>query len=256
MSLQPERHIARDNNVQVKTCWVTLPTTCKVKLKNVLLKMVPFAFLIFICCQFALTIAEWEKFVAASSSDLTKLFEKEVSLISDLYHWTYLINEGKILRTSEIEHDLHVYNKIDADLKINQWVAENPYEYVSHPINAFHLMQRTTQLWPSVFENATTKSLEEIMEETVPQFPDEDDFLYGACVGLVNIELYYGSNGNSMLDLAMGKVFDPVEKKIYQAKHSLSSKDFYLIANAAKRGETYLYALDTFACFCSFSYVF
>ena len=49
-------------------------------------------------------------------------------------------------------------------LNINNYINENSTEYVYHPVNAFHLMKRTTVLWPNFLENTTTPSLDDHVE--------------------------------------------------------------------------------------------
>ena len=63
-----------------------------------------------------------------------------------------------------------------------------------------------------------------------------DDYNYGACVGLVNIELYYSQSGSTFAELAKGRVKNPINGKVYQARHGLTSQDFLSIADAAWRG--------------------
>ena len=81
-------------------------------------------------------------------------------------------------------------------------------------------------------------TLEEEVESKLSLFPVLDDFHYGGCVGLLNIELHYGGHGNSILQLARGRVTDPYSKRIFEAKTGLTSDDCVLIADAAKRGKS------------------
>ena len=120
-------------------------------------------------------------------------------------------------------------------INVSDWRQAHPLEYVSHPVNAFHLMKRTTVVWPALAEQCTSPSLEAAFEEDLNLLPNYDDFRYGACVGLLNIELYYSQSGMTFLELTEGRVRDPATGTVYQANHQLTSDDCLLIADAAKR---------------------
>ena len=62
-----------------------------------------------------------------------------------------------------------------------------------------------------------------------------EDFHRGACIGLINIELYYSQSGTTFLSLAKGQIHDMNSGEIYQAKHTLSSDDCVLISKAAEK---------------------
>ena len=70
----------------------------------------------------------------------------------------------------------------------------------------------------------------------IDQFPEKDDYEYGACVGLVNIELYYSQSGTTFHEMAKGRVKNPLSNEIHEARHGLTSKDFLQIAESARRG--------------------
>ena len=63
-----------------------------------------------------------------------------------------------------------------------------------------------------------------------------DDYEYGGCVGLINIELYYSQSGTTFFELAKGRLRNPLNGDLYQAKHGLTSQDFLQIAQSARRG--------------------
>ena len=180
--------------------------------------------------------SEWEKYFAASTNDLSRLFDKEGQLINAISEWTYMIKTNKIPHTESIKEDLKLVKTVFELFKPDEWRFDDPLEYASHPINAFHLLKRTSKLWPEMYENITSESLENLFEEHIAHFPEEDDYKYGACVGMVNIELYYSLSGTTFLEIAKGRVRNPSNGKIYQARHTLTSNDFILIADAAWRG--------------------
>ena len=177
----------------------------------------------------------WENYVAASTNDLKRLFEMEVAMIADLQHWQYQVRNGQVREADNVlSEDSKRLEKAFEELKISEWYLEDPMSYVMHPINAFNLLKRTTTFWPKIFENTSSMALEEEVESKLSLFPAVDDFHYGACVGLVNIELHY-SQTNSIWNLSQGKVTDPHTQKSFQAKHNLTSEDCLQISQAAQR---------------------
>ena len=188
---------------------------------------------------------EWERYVAASTNDLSRLFQKENNMIREIDQWTYQVQKDEIPYTTQIKEDLSLIQKTFVSLKLDEWRFDNSLEYTSHPINSYHLLKRTTKLWPILYENITSQALEDIFEERLKEFPELDDYNYGACVGLVNIELYYSQSGSTFRELAKGRVKNPINGKIHQARHGLTSEDFNNIAEAARRGTlpVFLYGL-------------
>ena len=57
------------------------------------------------------------------------------------------------MSTKDVKNDLELLEKSLPAMNLNQYINENVTEYVYHPINAFHLMKRTTILWPEILEN-------------------------------------------------------------------------------------------------------
>ena len=194
-----------------------------------------------ICCFLTNGKASWENHVAASTNDLKRLFEMEVGMIANLQHWSYLAREGKIKEPmSDLSEDMNLIDNAFQRIDIaSDWYMEDALTYVMHPVNAYNLLKRTTTFWPRIFENTKSMSLEEEVESTLSNFPKLEDFQYGACIGLVNLELHYGSNGNSIMELAQGIVTDPFSKSTYRAKHTLTSEDCFHISQAAKQGKLY-----------------
>ena len=130
----------------------------------------------------------WENHVAASTSDLKKLFELEVAMIADLQNWQHQVKRGQIREgKNELSKDLKLVEEAFERLKISEWHLDDPMVYVLHPVNAFNLLKRTTSFWPRIFENTSSMALEEEVESKLSTFPDLDDFHYGGCVGLINI---------------------------------------------------------------------
>ena len=108
--------------------------------------------------------SEWEKYVASSTNDLSRLFEKENLMINQINHWVYLVESNQIPLTASIKEDLNLVQDTFNSLNLEEWRFDDPLEYCSHPINAYHLIKRTTNLWPNLYENTTSKALEDIFE--------------------------------------------------------------------------------------------
>jgi hypothetical protein len=172
--------------------------------------------------------------VAASTNDLQRLFSLESELLDNLDKWMYKVQSGEVKITSLVKEDVNRIEDTYRTHKVSSWRDDDPLSYVYHPINAFHLIKRTTTLWPQLFEDCSL-SLEDATEEELTRFPALDDLHYGASVGLVNIELYYKDSGNTFISLAKGIVMDPATNIAYQARHNLTHSDMLMVAEAARR---------------------
>ena len=70
------------------------------------------------------------------------------------------------------------------------------------------------------------------VEDILDQFPELDDFEYGAAFGLVSVQNYYSLN---YADMTEGKLIYPKTGKVYKSLHQLSPEDCQFIASAARR---------------------
>ena len=73
----------------------------------------------------------------------------------------------------------------------------DPETYVSHPINAFHLLKRTANQIPKLREAAGELFNDEDGGGFHAQFEDvekKNDFLAGATFGLLNLQVYHNLN--------------------------------------------------------------
>ena len=92
-------------------------------------------------------------------------------------------------------------------------------KYVHHPINAFHLMKRAVQYWPTIgLKNVS--------------IPEKSDFIFGASFGLVSIQAYHDLE---MFDMAKGIIKDPMQGRIWNACKNISSDELTIIASTAKK---------------------
>ena len=75
--------------------------------------------LIVINCFITNTLAvEWEKFVAASTNDLSRLFEKENHMIREIDQWCYEVQNGEIQHTTQVREDLSLIQKTFDSLRV------------------------------------------------------------------------------------------------------------------------------------------
>ncbi len=174
---------------------------------------------------------QWEQYVAASTNDLKRLFDIEKEFLSEVDRFVY---ESKGSPSQQVQKDVEAVTEAFTALNVSQWRQEDSLEYVSHPINAFHLIKRTSLLWPKILEEASD-DLDDVTEDYLIKFPMIDDLEYGASVGLVNLEMYYGSNGNDFYSLVDGLVTDTQTGETYRSKHKLTIEDMIMISNAAQR---------------------
>ena len=99
-------------------------------------------------------------------------------------------------------------------------------KYVYHPINAFHLLQRTAIWIPRL-----TKIIPEF--EFKFNLPKISDAYVGAALGLADIHEHYNIN---TMDLADGKIKDYSSSgsKFYQSNSPLTSMELIKISDEAK----------------------
>ena len=96
--------------------------------------------------------------------------------------------------------------------------------YVFHPINAFHLLQRTIKWIPKV-----TKAIPSLDFQF--SLPTSQDANVGAANGIADLQDHYNANP---IDFIHGKVQDYENGSIYYANSNLTSQETLVIATAAK----------------------
>ena len=75
-------------------------------------------------------------------------------------------------------------------------------EYVSHPVNAFCLMKRVTDLWPKFRSMTETATLYQDLLAHL-KLPDKAEFVSGAAAGLMNAQVFHDLN---VVQLARGRL--------------------------------------------------
>ena len=79
--------------------------------------------------------------------------------------------------------------------------SDDGESYVFNPINAFHLMQRSSNFWPRVkklLNDSTESDVNSVSKEDII-FPEKSDFLHGASFGLVNLQIMHQLNTSEMI---------------------------------------------------------
>ena len=195
------------------------------------------------------------KYVASSTHHIQKLFDLEKELVYRLLSGDFSEVFNKIERTridTIIKNETGIPNLKSFQSTILNQDSEC---YSKHPVNAFNLIKRTTQLWPRLLLNydgsreekepkddmeasmtiKQAKILRSFTNFIIRKFPSKEDFLHGAAIGIMTVEKTYGRSEESRLDLANGILKDKASNKTYKSIHQLSSNDCRLISDAAQR---------------------
>ena len=139
-----------------------------------------------------------EKYVAASTEDIARVFQLEKDLWSHLKEY----QEG-----SASNKDVDVINKFLTDTKFTDIVEDGSLEHVSNPFHAYHCLKRTTRLWEKMVLKLSKQNKLKKVKQLLRRFPEEEDFQEGAAFGLLTIQLYYNisftvimlQNGNNTI---------------------------------------------------------
>ena len=128
------------------------------------------------------TQQDLEKYVAASTEDIARVFQLEKDLWSHLKEY----QEG-----SASNKDVDVINKFLTDTKFIDIVEDDSLEHVSNPFHAYHCLKRTTRLWEKMVLKLSKQNKLKKVKQLLRRFPEEEDFQEGAAFGLLTIQLYY-----------------------------------------------------------------
>ena len=194
------------------------------------------------------------KYVASSTHHIGKLFDLEKELVYRLLHGDF----SKLLSSKERQKiDIIIHSETNL-LGLKEFEGffrnETAVSYVKHPVNAFHLIKRTTQLWPKILliddgdsgtnkgeGNAKTsitpaeaRTLRSLTNFIIRKFPANEDFYHNSAIGLMMVENTYARKENLRLDLANGILHDKSNRKIYESRHQLSPADCLSISTVAQ----------------------
>ena len=97
-------------------------------------------------------------------------------------------------------------------------------EYSYHPINAYHLLQRTSKWLPK---------LQKLLPKLKIGFnlPNNFDANIGSAVGISDLQEYHNLDP---MDIIQGKIYDHFKKKFFYSKSNLTSSDVLKIASTAR----------------------
>ena len=123
-----------------------------------------------------------EKYVAASTEDIARVFQLEKDLWSHLQEYQ---------ERSASNKDADVINKFLTDTKFVDIVEDDSLLHVSNPFHAYHCLKRTTRLWEKMVLKLSTQNKLKKVKQIIRRFPEEEDFQEGAAFGLLTIQLYH-----------------------------------------------------------------
>ena len=131
--------------------------------------------------------------MSSSTEDLANLVLQEFEFVN------LLISESD---GSKLSHAKKYLSEIDYPVTLEEY--PDPVNYVSHPINAYHLLKRITLSLPklSKFYNET----KEFKSLILPDKQGKNDFLNGATFGLLNLQFHHGLDISDMAKGATANV--------------------------------------------------
>ena len=160
------------------------------------------------------------KHLSSSIEDLKILFKQEKKIVKQLKSYTN--------QSSVVENYLNT-------LDFNEDTQKE--DYVFHPINAFHMLQRTTKWFPK-------------LAKTNPQLdfkfslPSEHDTNVGATNGLADLQEHFGLNP---LEMASGTITNFITGQKFKSNSNLTSSELLKIASSARLAnyfDNYVYWLE------------
>ena len=97
-------------------------------------------------------------------------------------------------------------------------------EYAHHPINAYHLLQRTQKWLPKLQKMPLPFKIKF-------NLPSNFDANVGSAIGISDLQEYHNLDP---MDIMYGKIYDHFRGKTYYAKSNLTSSDALKFATSAK----------------------
>ena len=109
--------------------------------------------------------------------------------------------------------------------------------YVSHPVNAFSLMKRTSKFWEKIRSRLGD---DDIFRGGIGMgqvtLPSEKDFLNGAALGIINVQYFHNLTIDKVVN---GTVTNLASGQQFKANHRLNYHDALVVAQAAKTEHRY-----------------
>ena len=125
---------------------------------------------------------ELEKYLAASTEDTATLFQLEKEL------WQMILSYNQSLATTE---DRERISQLVAESNFEEIVQEDSLAHVSHPLQAFHCLKRTTSQWPELVGRLSLQNKLKKAKQILRKFPEKEDFQEGGAFGLMTLQHYY-----------------------------------------------------------------
>ena len=153
--------------------------------------------------------------LSSSTEDLKLLFKAELEIVKFVKNLDH--NPNTTLLVQRYLKAVDFDEKCETD------------EYVKHPINAYHLLQRTSQWLPK-------------LQKVIPHLPVNislptvTDAVFEASNGLADLLEHYDMKPS---ELVKGQIKSFVTGEIYLAKSNLTSNEILRVANAAWKAQYY-----------------
>ena len=171
-----------------------------------------------VSCVVARKGQELEKFVAASTEDISKVFKLENEL------WSHL----KIYRDQEAsKKDEGLIKNFLLETSFLQVIHEDSLYHVSHPFYAYHCLKRTSFQWDKLIAKLSKQNKLKKVKQILRKFPEVEDFETGGAFGLMTLQLYYNI---SYSDMMAGNIIS----QNYLNLPPLEAGDAFLISQMAK----------------------
>ena len=123
-----------------------------------------------------------EKYFAASTEDLAKLFQLEKEL------WELILTYNQSLATAE---DRERISQFMRETNFEKVVQQESLAHVSHPLQAYHCLKRTTSQWPHWVGRLSLQNKLKKAKQILRKFPEKEDFEEGGAFGLMTLQHYY-----------------------------------------------------------------
>ena len=185
--------------------------------------------------------------LASSIEDLSVLFLNEAEAFN--------LVERSIEEVENIKEAVKLKKKLETLLSHKPDTPSNMTQtevisFISHPINSYHLLQRSAQLWPKYIQitkkffsslpKKVSKRLTNIPKQLSKiQFATETDFSHGAINGLFNLQNYYELQSS---DIAEGNILESDRES--ERRLEMSSEQCVFIAEQAGRMKQLHLAVD------------
>ena len=125
---------------------------------------------------------ELEKFVAASTQDTARLFLLEREL------WELILSYNQSLASPQ---DRERISQFMLETNIDQFIQQDSLAHVSHPLQAFHCLKRTTSQWHQWVGRLSLQNKLKKAKQILRKFPEQEDFEEGGAFGLMTLQHYY-----------------------------------------------------------------